>query len=92
VTTTLRIRIQLGALAALALSGCAATTPNWDRQFGNAVRATLASQVADPAAARNTNPVSGIDGRAARASQEHYARSFAQPQGSTETVVLVGKK
>jgi type IV pilus biogenesis protein CpaD/CtpE len=91
VTTTLRIRIQLGALAALALSGCA-TTPNWDRQFGASVRSTLASQVADPVASRNPNPVTGIDGSAARAAQERYENSFAHPQTNADTPTLVRAK
>ena len=68
------------ALLALAtLAGCAATSPNWDRNFGDSVRATVASQVADPSAALNTNPVSGIDGRAAIAIQRRYETSFAIP-------------
>lgn len=91
-TTTLRIRIQLCALVALSLSGCAATSPVLDREFGASVRTTMASQVADPAAARNSNPVSGIDGRAARAGQERYESSFAQPQTNAETLTLVRTK
>lgn len=77
-TTTLRI--QLGTLLALLLSACAPTTPHWDARFGESVRATMASQVADPAAVRNANPVDGIDGRAARAAHERYERSFARPE------------
>lgn len=67
--------------AALALpvlmAACAA--PQWDARFGDTVRATTASQIIDPAAARNANPVAGIDGRAARAAQARYEASFVQP-------------
>ncbi|WLI89208.1 hypothetical protein Q4S45_21340 [Massilia sp. R2A-15] len=91
-TTSLRIRIQLGALTALSLSGCVSTTPVMDRQFGDSLRATLASQVANPGAPRNANPVNGIDGRAARAAQERYEASFAQPQPSAEAPTLVRTK
>jgi hypothetical protein len=41
--------------------------------------------VAQPAAARNANPVTGIDGRAARAAQEQYERSFGAAQGGAGT-------
>ena len=82
----------MSTLAALALSGCAATSPAFDSEFGASVRTTLASQVVHPAAARNGNPVSGIDGRAARAAQERYEKSFAQPQTNAETLTLVRTK
>jgi hypothetical protein len=75
-----RISIMALALAALAtLSGCVHTSPRFDDRFGTSVRASLASQVADPAAAANANPVTGIDGRAASASQQRYETSFARP-------------
>jgi type IV pilus biogenesis protein CpaD/CtpE len=72
-------RLAVPALLALLLAGCA-TTPRVDREFGESVRATLAQQVANPAAALNANPVNGIDGRAAHGAQERYERSFKEPQ------------
>lgn len=82
-------RVAVPVLLALLLSGCA-TSPRWDAQFGDSVRATLAQQVANPAAADNPNPVSGIDGRAARGAQERYERSFkeAQQDASAATSML----
>ncbi|OON59542.1 hypothetical protein B0920_24545 [Massilia sp. KIM] len=70
------------ATAAVILAGCASSTPTLDREFGRAVRANLAAQVADPAAAANPNldPAAGIDGRAARAAHDRYQRSFARPE------------
>jgi len=66
-------------LASLALSACASTTPNWDSQFGQSVRAAIASQIINPAAAANQDPVAGIDGKAALGAQQRYEHSFAQP-------------
>ena len=82
---------KLGATLALfaMLGGCASRTPHWDQTFGNAVRASIASQVLDPAAVRNTNPVSGIDGRAARAAQARYEGSFMNP-GPAEQGMTTG--
>jgi type IV pilus biogenesis protein CpaD/CtpE len=72
-------RAALPLLLALLLAGCA-TSPRWDHQFGASVRSTLAQQVANPAAAHNADPVSGISGPAARGAQERYERSYKEPQ------------
>jgi type IV pilus biogenesis protein CpaD/CtpE len=75
-----RISSMTALLAALAaLAGCAQSSPKFDASFGASVRATVAAQVADPAAAGNANPVSGIDGRAAAAAQQRYESSYARP-------------
>jgi hypothetical protein len=60
-----------------ALSGCS-TTPRFNNHFGDALRADLAAQVLDPAAAANVRPAAGIDGVAAHAAQQRYERSFAE--------------
>ncbi len=64
---------------ALTLAGCS-STPYFDRHFGESVRATMASQVINPNAAGNPDPVSGIDGRAAKGAQDRYERSMEPPQ------------
>lgn len=70
--------IVIGA-SVWALGGCASSTPQWDAHFGDAARATLASQVMDPVAARAPHAPVGIDGAAARANQQQYEASFAAP-------------
>ncbi len=78
------------ALAA-ALSACAAT-PFDDERFGDSVRATTASQIIDPAASRNPDPVAGIDGRAAQAAQERYEESFTSPAPTASALTIgIGK-
>jgi hypothetical protein len=67
------------AVLAAALAGCMPVAPTWQANFGNSVRATVASQIADPAAARNSNPVAGLDGRAAEGAQTRYEHSFSTP-------------
>ncbi len=76
-----RTLLQGVAVLGLALSavGCASSTPKYDAQFGDSVRATMAAQVLDPAAVRNTNPVLGIDGQAAQAAHEHYHTTYRRP-------------
>lgn len=69
-------------LASLALTACVSTTPNWDSQFGQSVRGTIASQTIHPAASANADPVAGIDGKAALGTQKRYEHSFAQPEAA----------
>ncbi|MEJ7805183.1 MAG: hypothetical protein WKG03_04605 [Telluria sp.] len=71
---------SIATLLALAgLTGCVQTSPQWERNFGTSVRASLAAQVADPAASSNRNPVVGLDGRAAAAAAQRYENSFKGP-------------
>lgn len=88
------IRLLTPAVLALLLSACAVSAPQADARFGQSVRATLAWQVAQPAAVRNANPVNGVDGQAARGAQERYERSFAKPEAppAPPSVVVLGTR
>jgi hypothetical protein len=78
-------------LAAGMLSACAniivPTTPNWDSRFGLDTRMALSQQIMHPAAARNADPVAGMDGRSARAAYERYQKAGGEPQ---QTSVMNG--
>lgn len=80
--------LSLLALAAT-LAACAETTPRWDSTFGSSVRSMFAAQVINPAAVRNTNPVAGMDGKAARSAQEKYERGASEPEQSSAPVTLM---
>ena len=76
------------ALAAM-LAGCAHSSYRNDTGNGapgEAVRATLAAQVANPAAARNPNPAAGIDGNSARAVIQRYELVPEAPNGAGLTI------
>ena len=75
-----RLRSVFACIVAGALSACAQTTPQWDAHFGDTVKITIAQQTRYHEAAANHDPVDGIDGRAARAVQERYEKSFHEPQ------------
>jgi len=85
-----RLTMALLVSAAL-LAGCASSTPLADRQFGASVRATMASQVADPAAVRNANPATGLDGAAASAAHASYVKTFAAPEPAPARLMGAGK-
>lgn len=72
------------ALVPLALAGCAQTsTPNYDQHFGQAVRSAVAQQTINPDASKNTDPVAGLDGKAAGHTMDNYEKSFKQPEKTT---------
>lgn len=62
------------------LSACASTTPQWDANFGNSVRAAFAQQIINPDASQNPDQVSGMDGRASRETMVRYQKSFSEPK------------
>ena len=77
------------ALAALLLQGCS-SAPHFDDHFGGSMRANLAAQVIDPAAAANANPAFGADGKTALAARERYQRSFKEPDPKPLQLLIGG--
>lgn len=79
------------AISAVAATGCTATTPNLDRQFGSTVNLLKAQQVIDPAASGRATPVT-VDGEAAREAINRYYKSFKapSPQPGAFTIKAVG--
>lgn len=71
-------RLALAGACAV-LGGCAATTPDWDREFGEATRRALAQQVSHPDAGQSREPVAGISGPAASAAYARYLKSLSDP-------------
>lgn len=61
------------------LAGCASTTPNLDKHFGEASHSALSAQVVNPQASANPSPVFGQGGEAAAATIDRYNRSYKQP-------------
>jgi type IV pilus biogenesis protein CpaD/CtpE len=78
------------ALAGMLLYGCS-TTPRFNNNFGTSVRANMAAQVLDPAAAANTNPAAGMEGGAAAIAHGRYQDSFKEPEKPIKGLVISGK-
>ena len=66
--------------ALLMTTGCASRTPYLDSRFGESVSLLKAQQTLNPQAALNTNPVSGLDGRAAASAYDQYQKSYKAPE------------
>lgn len=85
----IRLALVLAGMAVLA--GCATSaTPRYDSAFGESVRQARALHVINPEAGRNTDPVTGIDARAGRASYERYQDSFRAPPSTFEVLGIGG--
>jgi len=72
------------------LAGCVAIHPEVDQRYGQAVTAAKDAQTFNPQAARNPNPVAGIDGRAAKESMDRYVDSFKSPPTTTSVINIGG--
>lgn len=83
---------RLLALAgAFALSGCAtSTTPKTDARLGEALTVMRAQQTLNPEASRNTDPVAGLDGKAAKGALDNYRDSFRKPPTEAANFLSIG--
>jgi hypothetical protein len=76
---TLR-RASMLCATSFALAGCTSTTPDLDLRFGQSVRLINTMQTLHPDAARNDDPVAGIDGHAAKSAYDAYQKSYSAPE------------
>lgn len=65
--------------AALSAASCAMPINEPAPPLGATVSLTMAQQVMNPAAGINPNPVSGVDGKAAKSGYDAYQKSFRAP-------------
>lgn len=63
----------------LSASGCAMPPNAQEPPMGATVSLTMAQQVMNPAAGTNHDPVSGLDGQAAKSGFDTYQKSFRAP-------------
>lgn len=76
------------AAATALLCGCAPLTPVTDSHFGDSVRFAVARQTLRPQGTNITDPVTGIDGRAAVSGYEAYQKSFSEPQPQSNAFTI----
>lgn len=67
-------------LLALSVAGCAQRAPYLESQMGQSLSMLRAQQTVNPEASNNTDPVAGMDARAAQSAHERYEQSFRTPQ------------
>ncbi len=81
-------RAGLCGTTALTLAGCMTSTPVYDAHFGEAVRTARAMQTLNPDASMNSDPVAGVDGRAATAAMDRYNTQFRTPQADVSAFTV----
>ena len=82
---------MLALAAIVTLYGCAvSTTPETDARFGQSFNLIKAQQTLNPDASRNTDPVAGIDGKAAKGAYDNYRDSFRKPPAEAANVLTIG--
>jgi hypothetical protein len=75
----------------LLLAACANTgTPNYDLRFGDAVREARQRQTLNPAAGASTDPVTGLEGKAAQEAMTLYQNSFKAPPPVVNVINIGG--
>jgi hypothetical protein len=92
-TLSLRV-LTLRGLAALSLlavlTGCASTTPEYDKRFGDAVRQSRLQMTINPDAGRTADAALGMDGPSAREALVRYQGSFKTPPPVTNVINIGG--
>ena len=74
-----RINNVLTLALLTALAACSSPSPQLDSTFGDAVNAATAQQILNPDASRNTQPVVGLGGKAAKAVAIRYYKTYQSP-------------
>jgi hypothetical protein len=81
----------LAAASVALLCGCAATTtPETDARLGSSLNTLRAQQTINPDAPQNTDPVAGLDGKAAKGALDNYRDSFRKPPSEAPGVLSIG--
>lgn len=82
---------RLVPLAAVLLAGCASTvTPQYDMQFGEAVRQARLRQTLNPAASAAPAQPLGLDGKVAEEAMNLYRNSFKAPPPVVNVINIGG--
>ena len=87
-SSTRLVSVACAALLLTLVGGCASRTPYLDTQFGKSVRLLNAQQTINPNAMANTDPVLGLDGRAAASGYAEYQNSYAKPKPTASTFTI----
>lgn len=77
-----------GCVLCLLMTACVSNTPRLDQHFGESVRSAIAQQTMNPAAGQNTDPVKGIDGKAANETMGRYQTTFKEPPPTANSFTI----
>jgi hypothetical protein len=72
------------------LAGCASTTPEYDKRFGDAVRQSRLQMTINPNAGSAADAALGLDGPSAREALVRYQNTFKTPPPVTNVINIGG--
>lgn len=85
------MQVLVTICGAMGLAACVATTtPETDSHLGESLQLLRAQQTLNPDASSNTNPVLGLDGKAAKGAMDNYRDSFRAPPSESSSVLSIG--
>ena len=73
-------RMLIGGAALFLAAGCVQRAPYLESQMGQSLSLIKAQQILNPEAVRNTDPVAGMDSKAAKSGYDLYQKSFKTPE------------
>jgi hypothetical protein len=79
-----------GWIALLFLLMSCAGPGRLETDFGNSSKLSKINQIYDPEAEKNTEPVAGLDGKAAEANTEKYRKDFEKPAQPVPSALTIG--
>ena len=87
-----RAWILMGIIPLLGmLAGCSGMS-RVEMDYGNSIQTAKMNQILNPQAGKNLEPVTGLDGKAAKATVEKYQKSFeaAPTPSSLPSIITLG--
>jgi hypothetical protein len=85
-------KLALRGLAVMSLLvGCASTTPEYDKRFGDAVRQSRLDMTINPNAGSTADAALGMDGLSAREALVRYQDTFKTPPAVTSVNSIGGR-
>ena len=72
------------------MAGCAKPFSRLDRDRGNAFHLAIANQTLHPESAKNLEPVTGMDGKAAQTVTERYRKDFEKTAPALPYTLTIG--
>ncbi len=89
---TAYVRISAGLSLLALLGGCASTTPEYDKRFGDAVRQSRLQMTINPNAGSTADAALGLDGPSAREALVRYQNTFKTPPPVTNVISIGGSR
>ena len=88
-----RCLILIGLIAALSIfSGCGTRETMLDKNWGSSFESAKQSQILNPEAGKNLDPVVGLDGQAAAANMKKYREGFTKEKSNNLGTITIQSK